>query len=241
MRSIGFGSRPLSVLASFRTDAPLKAHPRYLDAKAGDAEAAAALVRDLAGSLAADAARAFGDQVLYAAPTAREARGDNAIPDILATALAANAGAEADTVITQVSRAYHTGANAMERLIAPALFAGTVRRGQAYVLTDDVMTLGGTLAEMADHIHRGGGSVVGVAVLVDASRGGVLFPSSRVTQQLERRLGDEIRGTLRIQPAALTAEEAQYLLGFRTADELRNRAAKAEEERLHRLRAKGVF
>jgi hypothetical protein len=40
-------------------------------------------------------------------------------------------------------------------------------------------------------------------------------------------------------PAALTANEARYHSGFRTADELRNRAAKAAEEIDLRLRAKG--
>ncbi len=47
------------------------------------------------------------------------------------------------------------------------------------------------------------------------------------------------RPTLRIDPGALTANEASYLSGFRTADELRNRAAKATEEIDLRLRAKG--
>jgi hypothetical protein len=45
--------------------------------------------------------------------------------------------------------------------------------------------------------------------------------------------------TLGIDPGALTANEASYLSGFRTADELRNRAAKAVEEKDLRLRAKG--
>ena len=47
------------------------------------------------------------------------------------------------------------------------------------------------------------------------------------------------RPTFRIAPGALTANEASYLSGFRTADALRNRAAKAAEEIDLRLRAKG--
>ncbi|MDZ7783214.1 MAG: hypothetical protein U5K56_09930 [Halioglobus sp.] len=43
-----------------------------------------------------------------------------------------------------------------------------------------------------------------------------------------------------VEPAALTAAEAEYLIGFRDADELRNRAAKARQENRRRLRAKGV-
>jgi hypothetical protein len=44
---------------------------------------------------------------------------------------------------------------------------------------------------------------------------------------------------LGIDPGALTANEANSLSGFRTADELRNRAAQAAEEINLRLRAKG--
>ena len=47
------------------------------------------------------------------------------------------------------------------------------------------------------------------------------------------------RPTFRIAPSTLTATEASYLSGFRTADELRNRAAKGAEEIDLRLRAKG--
>jgi hypothetical protein len=45
--------------------------------------------------------------------------------------------------------------------------------------------------------------------------------------------------TLNIDPGALAASEATTLSGFRTADELRNRAAQAAEEITLRLRAKG--
>ena len=47
------------------------------------------------------------------------------------------------------------------------------------------------------------------------------------------------RPSFRIAPGALSANEASYLSGFRTADELRNRAAKAAKENDIRLRAKG--
>ena len=53
------------------------------------------------------------------------------------------------------------------------------------------------------------------------------------------RFLDAIQHTFGIDPGALTANEASYLSGFRTADKLRNRAAKAAEEIDLRLRAKG--
>jgi hypothetical protein len=52
---------------------------------------------------------------------------------------------------------------------------------------------------------------------------------------------DEIREIFNVQPAALTAAEAGYVIGFRDADTLRARAAKARSERSERLRSKGIF
>jgi hypothetical protein len=44
-----------------------------------------------------------------------------------------------------------------------------------------------------------------------------------------------------IDPGAFTAQEAEYLLRFRTTDTLRNRIAEAARERSGRLRSKGVL
>lgn len=66
-------------------------------------------------------------------------------------------------------------------------------------------------------------------------------PPAALTRQLERRYGDEFRSQFHFDPAALTAEAAQYLIGFRTADELRNRAATAKRQRDERLCAKGIL
>ena len=50
----------------------------------------------------------------------------------------------------------------------------------------------------------------------------------------------EIRELFNIDPSDLTAQEAGYLSGFRDADELRNRVAKARQERSARLLSKGL-
>lgn len=114
-------------------------------------------------------------------------------------------------------------------------------RGQHYVLVDDVTTMGSTLADLASYIRSQGGEVAGSVTLVNAARGGTMTPASKTTLELEARHGDEIRKLFGIEPSALTASEAQYLLGFRTTDELRNRVAKAGQERLARIRAKGLL
>jgi orotate phosphoribosyltransferase len=132
------------------------------------------------------------------------------------------------------------GADPMDRLNHRAQFDGPVQQGGSYVLVDDVTTMGGTLAELAHYIHTNGGTVVGVMILVNAARSGRLTPDRRVTALLEARHGDAIREVFQIDPAALTAEEAQYLVGFRSADEIRNRSLAAKQETDRRLRAKGI-
>ena len=58
--------------------------------------------------------------------------------------------------------------------------------------------------------------------------------------KIQERYGHDIEAIFGIQPQALTADEAGYLIGFRTADEIRNRVAKARQETHLRLRAKGI-
>jgi adenine/guanine phosphoribosyltransferase-like PRPP-binding protein len=238
IRTFGFPADIEVPLSLFRDDTALKAHAAYAAAKSGDPAAAVQLVVDLAELLARRVSATIPSNVIFIAPHAREALGDNAIPQVLARAFAGAIAARADREIVQQSRVFHTGADPMERLNNRARFDGPVLKGARYVLVDDVMTMGGTLAELAHHIQSSGGAVAGVVVLTNAARSGRLIPARRITALLERRHGDAIRDIFQIDPAALTAEEAGYLVGFRTVDEIRNRSLKARQETDRRLRAK---
>lgn len=220
-------------------DQTLKAHPAYTQAKAGEQDAAIDLVWDLAMDFLRSLLAKLPLDLTYVAPYAREATGDNAIPLMLASACAEVLHGEVETEIVQASRVFHTGAKAMERLLLRPQFDGPVTPGTAYVLVDDVTCLGCTLAELADYIQAAGGQVAAVITLVNAGRLKPLKPEALVTRRLRERFPDAIQHTFGIDPGALTANEASYLSGFRTADELRNRAAKAAEEIDLRLRAKG--
>lgn len=171
---------------------------------------------------------------------AEEAAGRNKIPLMLAARHALAIGAEFSTQIVQSSRAFHTGARPLERILSRAMFDGEVTRGRRHVLVDDVTVMGSTLAELANHIRTNGGEVVGVVVLVNAGRGGVLTAKPPQVRHLEARFGDEIREWFGIESGALTAAEAGYLSGFRDAQSLGNSIAKARNERSRRLRAKGL-
>lgn len=216
----------------------MKNHPDYVAAKAGDVEAAARLVEDLVGPQEiAEAKAKFPAGTIFVAVHAQEASGLNAIPMALADHYAAIVGGTVDREIVQANRTYHTGATAMERLVSRPQFDGAVEKGASYAVVDDVITLGGTLAEASNFIQSNGGKVAGTIVLVNASRTATLAPSRNLIRLLEERYGNEIREIFNVEPAALTAAEASYLIGFKHADELRNRAVAAVKENARRQTA----
>lgn len=242
LRQHGIPKSASAPISSFVNAEPLKAHADYKASKSGDYEAAARLVRYLVKPENLEAARKqFGADAIFAPVVGIEASGQNQIPRMLAEYYAAETGAKTSVgEIIQANKAHHTGAGPMERMIARPLFDGPVEHGGKYVLVDDVTTMGGTLAEMANHIQANGGHVVGVVTLVNAGRSATLPPSKQQTSEIERRYGHEIRTLFGIEPSSLTSNEATYILGFRNSDDLRNRVTAAEGQRSERLRAKGI-
>lgn len=240
VRQFGFPKELHEPFWLFDDDLALKSHPGYRKAKAGDEDAAVSLVSDLGIDFVIRIAERLPSDIIFVAPHAREAIGDNAIPQVFAAACGMIAKGEVDTDIVQVTRVFHTGADPMEPMNLRAEFEGSVTRDAHYVLVDDVMNMGGTLAELANHIRGQGGVVVAVILLVNAGRMKHLHPTRKVINELERRYGNEITEIFGIVPGSLTANEANYLIGFRSADEIRNRLIKAKKETNLRLRSKGI-
>lgn len=223
----------------FTRDSDIKQHPAYSAAKSGDPAAALELIEGLAFDFLKQLNGEYQKGSIFVSPFAKEASGDNALPLILSMMCATMLHGENEEDIVQLQRVFHTGADPMERLRLRPSFEGAVQPDKGYVLVDDVSSMGGTLAELANYILLNGGRVVGTILLVNAGRSKVIQPMKRHIRLLEERFGDEIRQIFGIHTAALTANEAGYLVGFRTADEIRNRLAKAEKEIHLRLLSKG--
>jgi hypothetical protein len=238
-RSKGFPAG-LTALSLFANDALLKAHADYRQAKAGDKVAALNLVVDLAVSWLYEHSPRFMPGMLFVAPHAQEALGDNAIPQTLATVCAEMNRGQVDMDIVQSDRVFHTGADPMERMTARAQFIGHVVPGAEFVLVDVVTNLGGTLAVLSNYIQAFGGVVKDVVVLVNAGRNPALTPTPKFVRLIKERFADEFTDVFDIAPDALTANEAQYLVGFKSVDAIRNLLAAAEQEIDHRLRSKGI-
>lgn len=67
----------------FDNDSILKAHPLYQEAKARGKEAAVELIADLALDFLVKIKSKLLENIIFVAPHAREATGDNAIPQVL--------------------------------------------------------------------------------------------------------------------------------------------------------------
>ena len=100
---------------------------------------------------------------------ADEATGFNAIPDAMAQVL----GRFLDLPviageIVQTNKVGHTRAPAFQRLVTPAMFDGDVQAGAAYILVDDHIGLGGTLANLRGHVEARGGLVIAMTTLTES-------------------------------------------------------------------------
>ena len=230
------------IIHLFKDDKPLKAHSDYKAAKAGDLDAACLLVEQLLSSTCfVDSVQSeFKDEYFLLPIVAEELHGDNAIPMALAANLAKELRVKFFDGCVQTNKAYHTGADPMERLISRATFGGKVIAGKNYVLIDDVTAMGSTLADCASYIAENGGTVIGCVVLTNASRSGKLKAVPKDITLINERYHEDIKNLFSIDPSALTFDEARYLVGFKTADELRTRATKAENERKNRIASKKI-
>lgn len=203
-------------------------HPDHRPAKAGDADAAFRLVRDVATPELLASARELGPDVVYVAPSARDG-GRNAIPTVLAHRLAAESGAAVDREIVEAVRGRHSVKSAWGRILFRAEFEGPVDPGRRYVIVDDIYTSGGTAAALADHIQRGGGKVEAVMVLASQSKHGPHARDARALAKLQEEDYAQVLAEYDIRAETLTGDQARALAAVSTADRLRAKLAQAVE------------
>lgn len=135
----------------------------YIDAKSGDMEAAFKLLyknvlkeKDVYEL----GVRLFKDKPILVPVIAKERLGNNRIPLAYANILSGYLGFEFNDDIVQSVKANHTDAGAYERIVRQPLFEGQVQEGRNYVILDDTVSMGGTLAALKGYIENNGGKVV---------------------------------------------------------------------------------
>jgi hypothetical protein len=216
------------------SESMVKQSAHYGAAKAGDDRAAARLVDETLNPAQVEALRQLAGN---ATPTlvsahALEREGVNAIPEVFADRLGALLGWPVDSVIVQINLVSYTGANGFWRLARQAGFDGPVVAGQQYVLVDDFVGMGGTLANLKGHIESNGGGVLAAVCLTGKHHSAKLAPSTERLAELRNKHGKELETWWLRHFAhafdALTESEARYLARTETADTVRDRIAAAE-------------
>ena len=146
-------------------------HPEYRAAKDGNTDAAYRLVKDVLSDEAVESIRkTIGDtNPIVASVHAEEASGRNKIPMMYAEVLAERLGLKVDDDLLQTFKANHGGASAYHRMAIQPTFGGTVEKGRNYIILDDTVAMGGTIASLKGYIEEQGGHVIMASTL--SSRG----------------------------------------------------------------------
>lgn len=216
-------------------ESAVKQHLAYRAAKSGDDDAATDLVLS---NLNIDQVVALHRLVGEKRPTlvsahALERDGVNAIPEVFADELGLLLDWPVDTGIVQVNVVSHTGADGFWRLARQAEFEGSVEIGREYVLVDDFVGMGGTLANLKGYIESKGGEVLAAVSLTGKPHSAKLAPTPERLHELREKHGNELEnwwiGRFAHGFDALTESEARYLARTATVDTIRDRIAEAEQ------------
>ena len=214
-------------------------HPAYAAAKAGDAEAATNLVCALVNEAGIASVHRLLSRVEAARPRlasahAYEREGVNAIPTALAKLLSERLGIPFDISVVQTNVVGHTGAGGYGRLARQAAFGGGIGKGGEYVMVDDFIGQGGTLANLRGWIEKQGGTIVGAVALTGKPYSAKLNPSEGQLHELRQKHGPDFEKWWREHFGhafdCLTQSEARYLARSPDADTIRDRLAAAECE-----------
>ena len=161
-----------------------------------------------------------------------EREGINAIPDAFAVEISKALGWPHDTTVAQVNVVAHTGADGFSRLARQAEFAGVIQPGCEYVLVDDFVGMGGTLANLKGYIESRGGKVLAAVSLTGKPHSAKLALSPERLNELRVKHGTELEnwwiGRFAHAFDALTESEARYLTRTEAIDTIRNRIADSQ-------------
>lgn len=205
----------------------VRAHADYKAAKSGDVDAAFRLVSDvLDAAKVGEIRQLIGPRApVTVAVHSEEAAGRNKIPQAYAEVLADRLGLAADDSIVHANRPGRTGSSQLHRIFARSIFDGPVEPGRDYLMVDDHISQGGTLADLRAYIESHAGRVIGATTLTgnEANAQLALEPAIR------SRLHDGLPGLDAILKQEighgideLTNSEAAYLGRYNSAKSIRD-------------------
>jgi len=215
----------------------LEKFDEYRAAKSGDPEAALKLAQAVVRDEMLDELLQLADRMGGVAPTlapvvAEEADGRNWIPLMASEVIAHRLGWEVETDIVQSTKVGRTGKGADYRLVHNPAFSGPVSDGKSYVILDDTLSMGGTLASLHGFIANRGGHVLGASAMT-AHPGALQLPvSNKLLHRIDARHGPGMN--------ALCEEVLGHSLEYLTQGEAGHfRSAESVEVMRSRLLAQG--
>ncbi|MBP5790103.1 MAG: hypothetical protein J6W29_07725, partial [Neisseriaceae bacterium] len=170
----------------------LEKEPEYQAAKAGDYVAAGEMVNRLIRfETLQQIKEMIGDRKPIVVPvTAEEKTGANAIPYTTAQVIGRELGLPVDTNIVQINKVTRTGNDINHRFAFQPVFSGEVQNGQDYLIIDDTLTAGGTIASLKGYIENRGGKVVGATVMTAYESSLELPVTQKMLDNIQRNHGN---------------------------------------------------
>ena len=162
--------------------------PNFKAAKSGDYDAAVRLVdRLLKPDKVADIVNRYSDASLVYVHMKNQ-ENSNMIPAAFASKFR-DSGMKVEDDIVVVTKAKHTGASDMLRLLRRSRFEGDVSPGRNYVLADDFVTSGAEVRDLKDYIESNGGNVVCVTSFGHGSYSNLVMSSTAEQHRQLRQYG----------------------------------------------------
>lgn len=211
----------------------VKSHQHYDLAKSGSFEDSVLLAQSFMTSAIIERFKQQYDNPIILPIMAEEKKGKNAIPLGMADVIREVTGWQVSDSIYQTNKAGHTGATGWHRISTPALFMGNVVNGASYLIIDDFIGMGGTVANLKSFIEHSGASVVGYEMLTGKPESSTLYLRSETLTLLRKKYGhveEWFRKTLGFEYEGLTESEANYLLRSKSAERIRNQITRTIHE-----------
>lgn len=217
-------------------ESSVKKHPLYTAAKGGEVAAAEGLLLEtISLNAIVTLCEIIGREQVRLLPVhALEADGLNVIPRVMAQIIGRMLALPIETGVLQINRVHHTGASGYDRLASPALFGGDVKP-EKYLLVDDFIGQGGTLANLKGYLESRGASVIGATTLTGKAYSAKLNLTAETLQNLRGKYGTELEewwlAAFGYGFERLTESEARYLIRADDAHTITTRIVAAERSR----------
>lgn len=210
-----------------------KKHKHYEKAKKEcNANSAIQLVHDIVEEEKLEELRGIinSNKPIVVPVQAKEEFGVNKIPAAFAYYIATKLGFELCDNIVVANMPMRTDKNAFYRLSQYPIFTGKVLSKQQYIIADDTLAMGGTLASLRGFIENNGGNVILSVALTGHSGAASLNIKEEMLRAIYNKHGEELNEWWKTEIGfgidKLTQGEAGHIKKAPNVEEIRNRIAK---------------